>query len=362
MHQNSDYTKRVILFCHNSNLSGAPISLAHIAGKLPGYGFSPLVLIPRHGPIESLLKKLTVEYKILKSPGIIYKFLKIVKKEKPALIHVNTLVTSWPVLIAKLVKLPVIWHIHEYLGNKRLYAKLIHFLSTRVVLVSHEQLKLFRTLKKAVLVQNGIDPSVFENTKPINITNDNSENPVVVSFIGSIEPRKGLHILAKAASILASKPIKRNLHYVIVGEAPYKYIKYKEKIIKILEENNLLNRFHFLGQREDIPQILAGSDILCHPAFIEVFGMVIIEAMASRIPVISTRVGEIPWLIDNGITGYIVDPGDHNKIAEAIEKLATNENLRKQMGLKGFEKVKHNYTLGKQVKKISEIYREIINH
>jgi len=353
--------KKVLLFSHNSNLSGAPISLTQLAGKLPEYGFSPLVILPKPGPIESILNKLKVKYKILNPPGRIFRFIMILLKEKPLLIHVNTLVKSWPVIVARVLNKPVIWHVREYLGSKRLYARIIHFIATKVIVISHSQFELFKKMKKAVLVYNGIDFSLFENAKPLNIIKNRKNNPVTIIYLGSIEPRKGIHILAEAASILASRLDKTDIRYLVVGEAPEQYLNYKEKIIAILRENNIFNRFYFLGQREDIPQILAEGDILCHPALIEVFGRVIIEAMASKLPVVATRVGEIPWIMEDGFTGYIVEPGEPEALAHALEKLASNKKLRKDMGHRGYEKAKKIYNIDIHAKKIAGIYSEIIS-
>jgi len=348
--------KRVILFSHNSNLSGAPISLMQLAIRLPLYGYSPLFLLPKPGPIIDLLKTQKVEYKILKRPGLIFNFIGIVCREKPILVHVNSLVSTWPVLISRIIGKPLIWHVREYLGNKKLYAWLIHLLSTRVVLISHQQYNLFRNKKKAVLILNGIDFSIFENAKPLNILESNHNNIIYVAYIGAIEPRKGIFLLAQAASLLKEK---EDIHFIVVGETPDRYKSYNEKVLSFLKKHHIFERFHFLGPRREVPQILAECDILCHPAYIEVFGRVIVEAMVSRIPVVATRVGEIPWIIDNGITGYIVAPGDYQQLAAAIYKLASNKKLRKEMGLRGYYKSKNLYDIDIHTKRIVKVYNDV---
>ncbi|RKX96368.1 MAG: hypothetical protein DRP84_01320 [Spirochaetes bacterium] len=358
MSYNNYSFKRVILFSHNSNLSGAPISLVQLASKLPKYGYYPLIILPKKGPLENLIKRQNLDYTILRFPGRILKFIKLIHREKALLIHVNSIVTSWPIFISRLLRKPVIWHVREYLDNKRFYAHIIHLLSNYVILISQKQLDLFKNMKRVVYIPNGIDFSAFENAKPVGIIKGNYNNKLIlITYIGAIEPRKGLFVLAQAALLLKKM---KEIHFVIIGKANDHNRDYKEKVISFLSKNEILDRFHFLGVRQDIPEILAESDILCHPAYIEVFGRVIVEAMASKLPVIASKVGEIQNIIEDKITGYIINPGDYKGLSEAIKKLASNKELRKKMGQKGYEKAKRQYNIDIHTKKVTDLYNRIL--
>ena len=139
MKGNRGTRKKVVLFSHASDLSGAPIVLAQLARSLPDFGWEPLVLLPKKGPLESQLKVFNIDYHVLSGPLKPLDFIKKVKRADPAIIHVNSLVKTWPVLVSRLIKKPVIWHVHEYLDNKKLYAGVIHLIADGVILISQEQ-------------------------------------------------------------------------------------------------------------------------------------------------------------------------------------------------------------------------------
>ncbi len=348
---------RILLVSHNSNLSGAPISLAQLAKGLVFRDFSPLLVLPKPGPIEKFLKQWKVEYVVLKRPNDVIDFLRIVRHFKPDVVHVNSLVKTWPVLVSRCVRKPVVWHVREYLGEKRAYAWLIHMLANRVILISKQQFQLFQGMKRAVVVPNAVDLTLYKNVVP---ADDIRKVPAhtIVCYIGSIEPRKGLIELARAAQHLKNVP---NIHFVVAGDAPKIHMMYKQEIVDYLKKNSLLDRFHLLGFREDVPQVLAASDILCHPVYIEAFGRVIVEAMASKLPVIASRVGEIPSIVENGKTGFLVNPGDHRGIADALLRIAENKALKNELGRNGYESVKRRFCLDTHVDKIEEVYADVLD-
>jgi len=351
--------KTVFLVSHNSNLSGAPISLAHLARKLPLFGYNPVYILPKEGPIESILKEWNIEYIILRKPGLVLDYIRIMKKRNPSIIHVNSLVNTWPVLISRFLRRPVVWHVREYLGNKKLYARLIHMLAHRIILISGEQYRLFNGMQKAALVPNGIDLSLYENIKPAPII-DKLINDVrtIITYVGTIEPRKGLYVLAQAAELLSDSPW---IHFVVVGDAPERYGGYKKQVMDFIKAKGLRSRFHFLGSRKDVPEILAASDALCHPAFIEVFPRVILEAMAIKIPVIASKVGGITEMVENSKSGFLFEPGDFSSLARTIETIDSNKKRKNEMGKYAHLKVKREFSIEIHTRKIAQTYESLLN-
>jgi glycosyltransferase involved in cell wall biosynthesis len=349
--------KRVVLFSHNSNLSGAPISISQLARKLPELGYSPLLILPKHGPLEQKLVTWGVEYSVLRRGCAPLDFFRIVRRERPLLIHVNSLVKTWPVIVSRLLGLPVIWHVREHLGGKRFYARIIHALAHRVILISQNQYKLFKGLKNAVLVFNGVDPDDFKEARPAKVMTSDDVSVVRVSYIGSIERRKGLITLVRAAALLNTDvPVQ----FVVVGDATDKNSAYREEIEAAIHENNMENKFQFLGQRQDIAEILAGSDILCHPAYIEEFGRVILEAMASKLPVIASRIGEIIEMVEDGSTGILVEAGNVEQLSAAVARLCTDAALRHEMGEKGFLRLSKTYSLNIHAGNVVNVYDSVL--
>jgi glycosyltransferase involved in cell wall biosynthesis len=344
---------KVLLFSHNSNLSGAPIVLANIARFLPSEGFHPHVVLARPGPLEAVLADEGIGFTALRHQNSFLQFMGILKKEKPALVHVNSLVKTWPVLAARFRGVPVVWHVHEQLGRKRLYARIIHLLAHRVLLIAKKQLEVFDALRRAVYVPNGVDLERFSRVKPFQFT----EGKTVITYVGSIEPRKGLDVLVMAASLLRDEP---DLLFVVVGEPRPESRQHERDILDSVRRHDLGERFLFMGSRNDVPEILAGSDMLCHPVYIEAFGMVVLEAMAAKLPVVATEVGEIPHLVRHGISGLLVEKGDAQGLAEAIAALAADLKRRRKMGLAGYERVRTEFTIQRQVHTVAEVYADLL--
>jgi glycosyltransferase involved in cell wall biosynthesis len=349
--------KRVVLFSHNSNLSGAPISISQLARKLPKFGYSPLLVLPKHGPLERRLVEWGVEYTVLDQRCAPIAFRGIVKRERPVLIHVNSLVKTWPVIVARLMGIPVIWHVREYLGNKRFYARIIHTIANGIILISRNQYQLFKDMKRASLVLNGVDPEDFRNIQPAELTMSVNASSIKVTYIGSIEYRKGLEILVRAAGLLQTdSPVQ----FIIVGDTSEKNRLYREGIDRLILESHMEEQFQFLGARNDIPEILSATDILCHPAYIEEFGRVILEAMASKVPVVASRIGEIKSMIKDGVSGILVEPGDYKELSAAIDRLCDDAALRQKMGEQGFLRLTQKYSLDIHTRNVVEVFESVL--
>jgi len=348
--------KKVLLWSHTSNLSGAPISLAQLAERLPEHGYDPIYATPSHGPMGELLAEKGIRHVVIEKPWRALRFIRLVQREKPALVHVNSLVNTWPVLLCRFLRKPVIWHVRENLGKKKGYARLIHLAATRVVLISKRQATLFKGLRRVSYIPNAVDPTMYKGAKPADIRARDNRETLVVS-IGSVEPRKGTIILAKAAAMLKEKPW---IHFAIVGETKNEYASYRREIETYVEEHELATRFRFVGPRTDIPNILAAADIMCHPAYVEAFGRVILEAMASGVPVIGSAIGEIPEILSYGEAGVLVRPGDEEGLADAIMRLDEKRELRAELAAKAFRRVNDLYNLKVQVKMMVDVYNDLL--
>ena len=119
---------------------------------------------------------------------------------------------------------------------------------------------------------------------------------------------------------------------------------YLNKLHKLVDDLNLREHVHFLGWRNNVFGIMAQCDIAVLTSVTEGFGRVLLEAMCMRKPVIATRVGGIPEVVQDGVEGILIDAKDSRGFARAIEKLADVE-LRHEMGQAGFERVSTKYDI-----------------
>lgn len=162
------------------------------------------------------------------------------------------------------------------------------------------------------------------------------DKPVVL-FVGNLIKRKN------ADSLLEAKKIaKSDYHLVIVGDGPL-----SKKLTKKAEDENIPDVI-FTGSRTDVENIIPSCDVLVLPSFSESFGLVLIEALACGKPVIGSDVGGISEIINEDV-GLLVDPNNVSSIADAIDRLISDESLREKLSMnarnraKDFSEVKIPY-------------------
>ena len=102
-------------------------------------------------------------------------------------------------------------------------------------------------------------------------------------------------------------------------------------------------------------------DVICVPSQSESFGRTVIEAFASNVPVLATRVGGIPEIIDDGVNGLLVSYGDEHALTSRLRELLQNEPLRKQLSARAFEKAKREYHEATYKARICRVVEELVN-
>jgi glycosyltransferase involved in cell wall biosynthesis len=134
---------------------------------------------------------------------------------------------------------------------------------------------------------------------------------------------------------------------------------YGDTIRKRVEELGLQDSARWAGWFDDMPGVFADLDVVCVPSWEEPFGLVVIEAMAMRKPVVGYRSGALPEIIDDGVEGLLVTPKDNDALAGAITGLLKDPELRAAMGSRGRKRVLRQFTPERQAKEVANIYRKL---
>ncbi len=229
--------------------------------------------------------------------------------------------------------------------------KLAGYVTDKIICVSEFDKELALKFKvadenKLVVIHNGIDPTEFIR---ISRNYHKSSNEVIVTFVGRLAPPKDLFLLIDAVKLVPEVKLQ------IVGDG-----ELRVKVERYILKNFLSDRVILLGERFDIPEILAQSDIFVLPSKWEGLPLTIIEAMMSGLPVVATRVGGVPELVEDGVNGYLVPSGDVKAFADAIRKLAYNVELRERMGKAGRKRAIENFTLDKMLLRVAQVYEEVL--
>jgi glycosyltransferase involved in cell wall biosynthesis len=167
--------------------------------------------------------------------------------------------------------------------------------------------------------------------------------------------RKGLPILIDAASrVLEGFP---ETEFWIAGKD-----KAEPYMRSLCRQAGVSERFRFLGwqSQDDLLKLYAQADIFVMPSLTEAFGVVFLEAMASGLPVIGTRVGGIPEIIDDGRNGMLVKTGDVTGLGDAIVLLLGNQNLREKLRQAGLATARR-FNVNSMMQCTYQVYRAVLS-
>ncbi len=205
--------------------------------------------------------------------------------------------------------------------------------------------------EKIVVISNGVDLEEFkpnrEKRKKIRKKLKIDENEIVLMFSGHEFERKGLRFIIEALPM-----IKDNVRLLVIGrDNPELYKKLAQRL-------GVLDKIIFAGFVSDITEYYAASDIFVFPTAYEAFSLATLEAVASGLPILATKVNGTEELIMESYNGFFIkrDPKD---IAEKINILVEDENLRKQMS-RNARKTAEKYSWDEVARRTLEVYEEVI--
>ena len=204
------------------------------------------------------------------------------------------------------------------------------------------------------MIYNSADLSRVDKSEGTEFRRKHSipEDRTLVAQVSWIIPEKGIGDLLAAARLAVSQNPK--IHFVFVGEGAHRE-RYTLEAIQMGLEGNVT----WTGQVEDpmADGVFAAADVVCQVSrWEEVFGYVIAEAMSCGRPLVATRVGGIPELVEDEKTGFVLDRGDVRGIADRILMLASDRELRERMGRAGREVAADKFDLERNVGRVVESY------
>jgi glycosyltransferase involved in cell wall biosynthesis len=175
--------------------------------------------------------------------------------------------------------------------------------------------------------------------------------PVLISVAYLREP-KGIQFMLQALpAILREFPECR---YVIVGDGDY-----RSALENLTRELGMENNVVFTGRREDVPAILAMGDIFVHPTLADALPTVLAEAMAAGKPIIASRVGGVPEMVEHGSNGLLLPPGKPDALASACLTLLTDPKSISRMGESGMAVARNKFNIDEQCRKLEACYSEL---
>lgn len=297
------------------------------------------------------------------------KVMKIIEDFKPHIIHgavfegvtmaaLNGFIKNVPIIIIEETSDP---QNRRWKGH--LLMKFFAILSDKVIGVSPSTTKyLSNKLKiskdKVVLINNGVAlPKEVEIDESIKLKSafGIKDDEIVIGTVGRLlsDKNKRFSDLIKAFNILIKKGI--NVKLVIVGDG-----KEKENYQKLVLELGIKDKVVFAGYQYELDKYYQMFDIFSLVSSHESFGLVLVEAMFHKLPVVATRVGGMKYIVDDYKTGFLVEKYDVNDISDKLTQLCENKVLRENFGENGYVKAIENYTEKRYVKDVQNLYLEMV--
>lgn len=218
------------------------------------------------------------------------------------------------------------------------------------ITVSRDFLKLKNVSRNIHYIPNGVEVKDFDKD-----TVPKTKNPTLI-FVGRLHPQKNLPNLFRAIN-LVKKDIP-NIKLIIVGDG-----EQKESLKKIVKELELSSNISFKGEvrRQELIRLYKSSHVFILPSIYEGQPLTLLEAWASKLPVLVSVTGDLPYLVKDGANGYLIqNPKDTKGIASQIKKTLDSKNLQK-MGQNGYNLVKAQFTWDKSAQKTFNIYNNLLN-
>ena len=210
--------------------------------------------------------------------------------------------------------------------------------------------------QRVTCIHNGIDLDQVEVTKlPTELRQalNLGARDFVIGTMGRLVPVKGLETFLKAARIIRGR--NKNAKFVIAGDGPLKGALQALACRYGLEQDVL-----FLGHRDDSYDVLAMMDVLVLPSLSEGIPMVLLEALALARPVVASRVGGIPEVVEDRVTGWLVAAGREAELAEACMALMDDYELAEKLGLAGQQRVRERFSVRYMAEEVADVYRSLI--
>ncbi|MCF7822777.1 MAG: glycosyltransferase [Candidatus Marinimicrobia bacterium] len=289
----------------------------------------------------------------------------LIRKSKPDIVYANQMLISISSGIAStLAGTPSIWHIRENPSKhvpgfiKKIYGLLAFLFADQIIVNSQYSANLFQdTLarEKVVVVPIGIQEDQASYSKK----NRNNSSEIVIAVFGRVIPMKGHDVLIRSMEHLNNgdvSDIKLKLYGYFDPMDSY-YLQ----LTSLIKKLGFGKKIEFCGYVTDISLALNDSSIVVSPSTeSESFGRTITEAMAAGRPVIASRIGAHPEIVQDGTTGILVEPNDPQALGEALAKLIGDEELRGRMGRAGRERYLKAFTLEKYHQNLFDVYTNLL--
>ncbi len=399
-------TRRVVYVHHGGAIGGAPLSLLYLLRQIDRSAYTPVVVALRPGPAVDRFRAEGTETHVAEGatdfshtalewygagdlwrlPSRVARFAfsvrvcrDLFRRLRADLVHLNSSTLAAAAQAARREGIPVIWHIREpiangYTGLRREWLKArIDRDADRVIAISEYDAGRLLASPRIRVIYNFVDRNEFDRALDPSLAREALDLPRgarVVTMLGGVAAAKGTLTLARAVPL-----VRRRLPdtvFVVAGRPPSVGGRTRARSLarwllrvdgydrRVMSEARASGgHLRFVGVRSDVARLLAATDVLVFPAAVPHFGRPLIEAAAMAKPVVASRLGASPELVEDGVTGRLIEPSDPEALAEAI--LATLEDPvgARRMGEAAYSRARERFDANVNARRTFDVYAEI---
>jgi glycosyltransferase involved in cell wall biosynthesis len=251
-----------------------------------------------------------------------------IKEIQPDVVHCQNLAVGWMAFIIKIfLKYPYVIYgrgsdIYTNYRFKNTILKLVIKNANAVVVLTKDMKKEVSKIhsREIFVIPNGISINNYGENQSDDIYHSNNEK--IILYVGTLRSIKGINYLIEAMKIISQNCLNTKLLLVGDGEE-------RKSLENLVDELDLNQHITFVGRvsNEDVPKYMAASDVFVLPSLSEGFPNVILEAMASGLPIVTTKIRGLPEIVKDGINGFLVEPENPGEIAENVIYLLKNTEI-----------------------------------
>jgi glycosyltransferase involved in cell wall biosynthesis len=347
----------------NNDWGGASRALLNFVRKLDREAFTPLVVIPRPGPLQSVLSAQGTRCEVWpiheRSPNLAAYALNVIRsmaffrKHRIALAHLNYGAIGWKpaeILAARLLRIPLVNHFHTAVKRASSY------LRYSAALIGVSGYVCSQSDHRGVachVVHNVADFDRFGHGRPKRAELGLRADSVVVGFFGQVRRIKGVSLFLELARRIPGDDVE----FLIAGELKGEDTFAKEEFDRMLSGDA---RIKYLGYRDDVQDLYASCDIVVMPSqWEEPCAMVLFEASAAGKPIVATATGGTPEILIDGDTGYLVQRTDLEALVGRVRALVRDPQLRRSMGARARDKAAKKF-VAEPVRRLERLYKELL--
>lgn len=363
------------------DVGGLENGLVNLINAIPEHRFRhAIICLTEYTDFRFRIRRRDVQYHALhkragKHPGIYIDLWRLFRRLRPDIVHTRNLAALDSQIPAALAGVPCRVHgehgrdIYDLDGSNRKYLMLRRALRPLV----HCYIPLSRDLerwlhervgvpqRKLALIYNGVDSRLHHpagaSRAPLPRAGFAPPGTIVIGTVGRLQPVKDQLTLVRAfLHLIKTMPgAREKLRLVLVGDGPL-----RAQAAALLEAEDASTLAWLAGNRDDVPQLLRGLDIFVLPSLAEGISNTILEAMATGLPVIATRVGGNPELVVEGMTGTLVPPAAPEALAEAIGVYLQQPELASRHGRAGRLRIEREFSLPGMVERYMAVYNKVL--